>query len=632
MQKRYLVFTGAVLACGLVLATAGCLTGEEPVPGVRITTASTARPPSTQPLATDAAAQHAALIHDEGPYVSAAKCATCHPNHYREWSVSPHAYAQISPVFNSMQAAVLFVTNGTNGDFCIRCHSPVGMALGEPIVARNVDRHPVSREGITCIVCHRIKGSFGKVSGRQGLPIGDIFEPVYGPTGDNQNLEKMGLRIARDATGRGIRGHGRVDRHDQMSKSGFCGSCHDVTLMNGFRLEDAFSEYKTSPAARRGESCQDCHMGYDPGVPGSYRIEPAAIVAGQETAPRKRTNHMFVGPDYSVVHPAIFPHNPDASKMATLEEWLTFDWKAGWGTDEFEDNVADDFSFPERWTDDEERFTAREEIIDMNLDLLHEAEKDRRTLLRRGYTLSDITVDRADESGIRFHVRVGNGTDGHGVPTGFDAERLVFLRVTVTDREGTVVMQSGDLDPNGDVRDSHSVYVHNHELPRDEQLFSLQSKFLVRMVRGGEREQVLPLNISADPLLYIRPATNSAILTGRPGGVRKHKQGIAPGDSRRATYRVKGSELTGKGPYKARVELVAAMVPVNLIHAIQIAGFEYGFSARSLADAIVHGLDTGVGGRIEGDPENDLTGHMTLHEREAIFAVHASSGTPAASE
>ena len=101
-------------------------------------------------------------------------------------------------------------------------------------------------------------------------------------------------------------------------------------------------------------------MGYDPGVPGSYRIEPAAIVAGQETAPRKRTNHMFVGPDYSVVHPAIFPHNPDASKMATLEEWLTFDWKAGWGTDEFEDNVADDFPFPERWTDDEERFTARE--------------------------------------------------------------------------------------------------------------------------------------------------------------------------------------------------------------------------------------------------------------------------------
>ena len=32
----------------------------------------------------------------------------------------------------------------------------------------------------------------------------------------------------------------------------------DVRLVNGFRLEDAFSEYKTSPSAFRGESCQDC--------------------------------------------------------------------------------------------------------------------------------------------------------------------------------------------------------------------------------------------------------------------------------------------------------------------------------------------------------------------------------------
>ena len=31
------------------------------------------------------------------------------------------------------------------------------------------------------------------------------------------------------------------------------------------------------------------------------------------------------------------------------------------------------------------------------------------------------------------------------------AERLVFLRVTVRDADGEVLMQSGDLDPNGDL-------------------------------------------------------------------------------------------------------------------------------------------------------------------------------------
>ena len=82
-----------------------------------------------------------------------------------------------------------------------------------------------------------------------------------------------------------------------------------------------------------------------------------------------------------------------------------------------------------------------------------------------------------------------NGTDGHPVPTGFDAERLVWLQITVKDDAGQVVYESGDLDPNGDLRDAHSLYVHNGDLPLDRELFSLQSKFITRNVRGGEREQ-----------------------------------------------------------------------------------------------------------------------------------------------
>ena len=37
----------------------------------------------------------------------------------------------MSVVFNAMHGTVLKITNGTNGDFCIRCHTPVGMNLGE---------------------------------------------------------------------------------------------------------------------------------------------------------------------------------------------------------------------------------------------------------------------------------------------------------------------------------------------------------------------------------------------------------------------------------------------------------------------------------------------------------------------
>ena len=59
-------------------------------------------------------------VYTEERFPSANECATCHPDHYRAWSVSQHAYAQMSPVFNALHGKIQQLTNGTNGDFCIR--------------------------------------------------------------------------------------------------------------------------------------------------------------------------------------------------------------------------------------------------------------------------------------------------------------------------------------------------------------------------------------------------------------------------------------------------------------------------------------------------------------------------------
>ena len=50
----------------------------------------------------------------------------------------------------------------------------------------------------------------------------------------------------------------------------------------------------------------------------NYEVGPAAVVGGEPSAPRKLTNHFFGGPDYSIIHPGIFPHNADAQELATL--------------------------------------------------------------------------------------------------------------------------------------------------------------------------------------------------------------------------------------------------------------------------------------------------------------------------
>ena len=163
-------------------------------------------------------------------------CAGCHPDHYREWSVSAHAYSQISPVFNTMHAALTDLTAGTNGDFCIRCHTQIGMQRNEPLFTSNLKRHPASVEGITCIVCHRVAKNYGKVSGRTHIEQGSIFEPVYGPKGDEilkQTLvrkelaKKLNVTPTKEGEEKRIGKkdiHAQVVKFDPISKSGFCGN------------------------------------------------------------------------------------------------------------------------------------------------------------------------------------------------------------------------------------------------------------------------------------------------------------------------------------------------------------------------------------------------------------------------
>ncbi|MGH8094671.1 MAG: multiheme c-type cytochrome [Chthoniobacterales bacterium] len=550
--------------------------------------------PAGAGTALNAAAAHAQLLV-ENKFPSASTCATCHPTQFRQWSVSQHAYAQISPVFNTMQATIDKRTSGTNGDFCIRCHTQVGMQLEEPIFASNMDRNPTSREGITCIVCHRVKKNYGKVSGRTSIAEGDLFEPVYGPKGDKilksvlSQPDKYQVVTKRGEVGRAI--HTDVIKFDPLEKSGFCGTCHDVNLLNGFRLEEAFSQFKNSPANKRGETCQDCHMGKIPGIKSGYAFGPAAMVGDQATPPRKLTDHRFAGPDYSVIHPGLFPFNVKAQQLATMREWLQFDYHAGWGTDAFENHAPKDYKFPPRWQSIDDRYDARA-ILDDQFAKLEEANMQRYQILRRGFQLHDFVIEENDARGIKFKVQVVNGTDGHGTPTGFDAERANFLQVRVTDRRGKVIFVSGDRDPNGDVRDEESAYVHNRKLPIDKYLFSLQSKFLVQLIRGGERVQVLPTNKSVDPLPYVRPATNADALLARPNGARKQSIVLPPGGDRWASYKVDGSRLTGQTPYTVNVKFIAQMIPVNLIADIAEVGIDYNMSPKAVADRVIERSQT----------------------------------------
>jgi len=377
-------------------------TGADSLLGPSVKPKSGAKDSKTKAASADK--EHGKLFL-ENRYPSANTCATCHPKQYKEWSVSQHAYAQLSPVYMSMQMTINALTSTTNGDFCIRCHNQVGMNLGESLFVSNLKRHPTSREGITCVVCHRVNKSYGKVSGRLALAEGDLYSPIYGPKGGKELkrvFSKPGsyrVSSSRDKPGRGI--HAKAEKFFQLSKPGFCATCHDVTLLNGFRLEEAFAEYKQSPSAKMGETCQDCHMGKVQGIASGYDFGPAAVVGGVSTKPRKLSNHFFAGPDHSIIHPGIFPHNVAAARLKTLAEWLEFNYKAGWGTDKFENNISKGYKFPKTWKSIDDRYDARE-ILNEQFKRLKFARKKRMEVLRNGFGLSDIRFSKADSEGLDF--------------------------------------------------------------------------------------------------------------------------------------------------------------------------------------------------------------------------------------
>ena len=259
--------------------------------------------------------------YSEDNYPTAAQSAGCHQQIYNEWASSNHAYASISPMFHKFEQAINDLSAGTIGTFCVRCHQQVGTQRGEERELPLWDRSLVAREGITCVTCHRVQEEFTKVNGERTVVPGNIHAPVGGTMRDSvfdQVLERKDeLRLATSAGERGQKIHAGVYKFEQLGKSEFCVSCHQVAVNLGIKLEVVWDQYRDSPAHAKGETCQDCHMGKVPGVAAGYETAPSAIVNGEEINPgRRHSNHAFYGPGYPIAHPGIFPHNVEAARWS----------------------------------------------------------------------------------------------------------------------------------------------------------------------------------------------------------------------------------------------------------------------------------------------------------------------------
>ena len=504
-------------------------------------------------------------------YPTAAQCGECHKQIYEEWSSSQHAYASISPMFHAFEQKFQELTKGTVGTFCVRCHQQVGTQLGENRETPLWARSQISREGVTCITCHRVKEQYGKVNGERRVEPGKIFEPVYG-SGEKSvikdilaNKETYSVKTSKD--GRGTDIHNGMMTNPQITKSEFCVSCHQVAVNLGIKLEIVWDQYRDSPARKAGVTCQDCHMGKVPGKPEGYATAPSAVVGGKEINPgRKHANHRFIGPGYSIAHPGIFPHNTKAQAF-TIKEWLEFDWRAGWGTTEFEDKVARGkikVDFPKRWADALDREDARQ-IIDENLAKLDERDELRRQVMENGTKVDGPFIDGDPRVGrdLAFSYKIKNLNTGHNLPSGsLGAQPQLWVNVALVDPDGKNVWESGYVDSNGDMADLHSLDVAAGRIKTDQQLVNFQTKFLTTNVKGTDREMYLPVNFDIDPLPHLRPPQIPTTVLNHPPLVRMENHSLPPLGEKLAKYQVPGNLITKPGKYRLAFRLRSRAEPI----------------------------------------------------------------------
>lgn len=442
---------------------------------------------------------------NEMDFPSAKQCAACHPRQYEEWSRSMHAYAQQSPVFEAFNLTLVERTSGTIGTFCTRCHTNVGTALGENGSRRNIHRSRLALEGVTCVTCHRQNRSQYKSSGRVHLRPGRLqTECMYGPFENTVGETELGT-------------HPSAHR-PYIKSSQFCGECHDVTSPQGVRLEEAFSEWQNSPAAKSGNTCQQCHMGPIAGLPMAEDQRPlgrAARIAGvdpSEIPLRHLSDHTFAGPDYSLLPDTEFPYKLD---------WM------------YECDYRDE----ENLTPHQRETLA--ELRRRNRAQLKAADAKRYELLHHAAKLN-LETPRCAPAGSVIHLRaeVTSLVSGHSFPTGFTAERQVWVSVIVRDPDGRVVFASGNLDGNRDLRDQHSHAVMAGHTPPDHHLLNFQNKFIALANKGTERSVVISVNRDLRPLNILRPATIPAIAHGRPPMFRIAKGSLPPLGTIGQTYPV----------------------------------------------------------------------------------------------
>jgi hypothetical protein len=209
------------------------------------------------------------------------RCVVCHSEIFAQWNGSIHALAVEDNVFRKFFGMVVEEAGPVAFEFCMKCHTPVGVARKElpPATGEKLDN--VAMKGVFCDFCHTVTPT----------GIGNAAFDTH-PSATKRGPSDNAVSPAHDT---------KTD--DRYRGSEFCGMCHNVTHpISGRPIERTYLEWRDSPynspdpAVRR--TCQDCHMRQTPDEPstgeGERKDNPGRAATPGPDRPHVWT-HYFVG-------------------------------------------------------------------------------------------------------------------------------------------------------------------------------------------------------------------------------------------------------------------------------------------------------------------------------------------------
>jgi hypothetical protein len=210
-----------------------------------------------------------ASVAPGAPYTSVKACASCHGLIHQYWSESAHARSATSPTYLAGLEAAVAASSDKQAvrAECLWCHAPTTLRTGDYAL-----KQQVTREGVSCDFCHTVASVD---LARPGRP----FELSPG------NVKRGPLQYAKSKS------HDTEYSSLHKTSALLCAACHEYRNAQGIAVLSTYTEWRLTPYADRGVTCQECHMPVVPGTtvpaplkPSDHVINLHRIIGGSDAS------------------------------------------------------------------------------------------------------------------------------------------------------------------------------------------------------------------------------------------------------------------------------------------------------------------------------------------------------------